>query len=288
MKVILLNKGKVAGLNEAQGTDEQVNRITADLTEKIMDGYAGRKLMTFEFSMDVDYRTESGGRETVSVPVEVNPGYYDDLDCGGGDTDAHYWYRNNDYPVYIRINLTGGQKRVSPSMISSSVSHELMHVITLVREFMENRQGKTALFDVRQEHDALGDVQYFLCDNEQSSYVQGMYSWCKMRTEKIMKEKGRKPTRKEFEAVVKCSREWKWLLYCERVIDNAEVEDIEDRIWRQNGWQRNGELHRYTGIGSSHASFRRYYYDRIEKSKTKMLKAAYKGYADAVAEYNKQ
>lgn len=285
MKIKVIYK---AGLNEAQGTDDQVNRITADLTEKIMDGYAKRKPMTFEFNMDVDYKTENGDRKTVSVPVEVDPGYYDDLDCGGGDTDDHYWCRNNDYPVYIRINLTGGQKRVSPSMISNIVSHELMHVITLVREFMENRQGKTELFTGRRIHDALGKVQYFLCDNEQSSYVQGMYSWCKGCTEKIMKEKGRKPTKKEFEAAVKRSMEWKWLLYCERVIDNAEAEDIEERIWQENGGQLDGDLRKYTGIGSSHAGFRRYYYDRIEKSKTKMLKAAYKGYADAVAEYSKQ
>lgn len=288
MKVYILNENKITRLNEAQGTDDQVNRITADLTEKIIDGYAERKLMTFEFDMDVDYKTENGGRKTVSVPVEVNPGYYNDLDRGGGDTDAHYWYRNNDYPIYIRINLAGGRNWMSPSRVSCNVSHELMHVITLVREFMENRQGKTELFTCRRIHDALGAVQYFLSDNEQSSYVQGMYSFCKAYVEKIVKEKGRKPTKKEFEAAVKSSREWKWLLYCERVIDDAEAEDIEERIWRENGGRPDGELRRYTGIGSSHAGFRRYYYDKIEKSKTKMLKAAYKGYTDAVAEYDKR
>lgn len=162
-----------------------------------------------------------------------------------------------------------------------------MHVITLVREFMENRRDGTELFVDHREHDALGKVQYFLCDNEQSSYVQGMYTWCKECAGKIMREKGRRPTKKEFEAAVRRSREWKWLLYCEQVIDDAEAEDIEQRIWRQNGGRPDGDLHRYTGIGSSHASFRKYYYDRIEKSKAKMLKAAYKGYADAVAEYEK-
>ncbi len=277
---------KVYTLNEAQGTNDQVNRLTADLTEKIMDGYAGQEFMTFEFKMNVDYRSRNGSRKTVSVPVELTPDYFEDLGVGDADTDDKYWCRNHKWPVYIRISLKGG-RQANRATISNSVSHELMHVITLVREFMEGRQGETELLVAHREHDALGKVQYFLCDNEQSSYVQGMYTWCKACTEKIVKEKGRKPTKKEFEAVVKRSREWKWLLYCEQVIDNAEAEDIEERIWRQNGGQPNGDLRKYTGIGSSHASFRNYYYGRIEKSKMKMLKAAYKGYTDAVAEYKK-
>lgn len=283
MKVILVNEGRAAGLNEAQGTDEQVNRLTADLTEKIMDGYAAREFMTFEFNVDVDYRGRNGSRRTVSVPVELTPDYFEDLGVGDADTNDKYWCRNHKYPVYIRISLKGGRK-ASRAVIANSVSHELMHVITLVREFMENRQGKTDLFDAHREHDALGKVQYFLCDNEQSSYVQGMYSWCKEWTEKIAREKGRKPTRKEFEKVVRSSREWDWLMYCEEVIDNAEAEDIEERIWQQNGGKPDGDLRKYTGIRSSHASFRRYYYDRIEKSRIKLLKAAYKGYEDGLKE----
>lgn len=75
---------------ESQGADEQVNRLTADLTEKIMDGYAEQEFMTFEFKMKVDYKSGNGSRRTVSVPVELTPDYFEDLGVGDADTDDRY------------------------------------------------------------------------------------------------------------------------------------------------------------------------------------------------------
>lgn len=267
-------------LNESQGTDDDVNRLTADLVGKIMKGYEEHKPMTFEFRMDVDYR-DNGSRKTVSVPVELTPDYFPDLGVEHADTDDRYWCRNREWPVYIRISLKGG-KRVNQTTLSDSVSHELMHVKTLVRELMENRRDATWMFVNDREPDKLGFLQYFLSKNEMSSYVQGMYSRCKYATERIMREKGRRPTRNEFLDMIRKSMEWRYVQECDRIIDYAEAEDIEDRMRWQNNDEQGYDLRRYTGIGSSHASFRQYYYSQLEAVKKKLVKAAYKGYCDAL------
>ena len=269
-------------LCESQGTDDDVNRLTADLTEKIMKGYEERRLMTFDFRMDVDY-TDNGARKTISVPVELTPDYFPDLGVEQADTDDVYWGRNHEWPIYIRVSLKGG-KKVNRPAISDTVSHELMHVKTLVREAMERRRDATWMFVNKRRGDDLGFLQYFLSKNEMSSYVQGMYFKCRYATEKILREKGRRPTRREFTDVVRKSMEWKYAQECEAIIDGAEADDIEDRISQQNNSEQDYDLRRYTGIGSSHASFRRYYYGMLDAVKRKMLKAAYKGYCDACDE----
>jgi hypothetical protein len=138
------------------------------------------------------------------------------------------------------------------------------------------------MFVNMREHDELGFLQYFLSENEMSSYVQGMYFRCMYATERIMREKGRRPTRREFLDMIRKSVEWKYVQKCDHIIDDAEAEDIEDRMRQQNNGELGYDLRRYTGIGSSHTDFRRYYYDRLESVKRKLLKAAYKGYTDAL------
>ena len=166
---------------ESQGTDGEVNKLTSDLTEKIYKGYRDGKTMEFNFKMKVDYLTKEGNCHFISVPVNLISNRYNDLCVYGADTESKYWEEDTKNPFYIRINLKG---RITPSYISDNISHELMHVKTTVREFLEKRFEPTWLFVNYRKKDSLGDLQYFLSDNEISSYVQGTYSYCKNEVKK--------------------------------------------------------------------------------------------------------
>ena len=267
------------------GTDNEVNRFAAILTKEILQKYMVRKRMRFDIELTVDYRKKDGIKNSITIPVIIRTCCYNDLGPGEGDTNIHNWIKNKNNPVYIRVSMKGGSKWITPEMICDTVSHELMHVKNLVRETLECRTEGTDLFISYEEDDELGELQYFLSDNELSSYVQGIYSWCKEGTKKIIKKKGRKPTHKEFEKLMKRSMSWRWLEECEIILSKAKAEDIEDRIYFQNNHPlvSHNAFRRLTGIGTTAESFKIGYSKKLRQAEKKMVKASYAGYTDAIS-----
>ena len=116
-----------------------------------------------------------------------------------------------------------------------------------------------------------------------------------------MNKKRRKPTKKEFEKIIKRSLTWSWIEWSYKALDEINAKDIEERIEDENSpscfyndathkypvYYMNNALHKITGISSTSISFKKFYYNKLEQVKKKLLKTAYKGYLDAIDENNK-
>lgn len=271
---------KVSVKSGGAGSDSEVNGLTALTVPKVIEGHvSGEECMDFLLHMRVDYRLRNGGQKKVRIPVEIEFARYADLSMGGGDIDDRYisWKRGLSHCAYrIRVDMKGG-KRVTAQGLADTVSHELMHAKTLTRERLEHRTELSDIFIGYREDDSIGYVQYFLSDNEISSYVQGMYSWCRAGSEKITKKKGRRPTKAELTRMMKDCRSWRWLDDCVEMIREADGKTVEERLKTQDGMAK-GRLREMTGMRLDYNGFVRYYMDKAERMRKKLVKAAYKGY----------
>lgn len=277
-----MSKRRNRHMSGGSGSEPEVNELTALTVPKVLEGHAsGEECMDFLVRMHVDYRLRNGIRKKVRIPVEIEFARYTDLSMGGGDIDDRYvsWKRGLSHCAYkIRVDMKGG-KRVTAQGLADTVSHEFLHAKTLTRERLEHRTELSDIFIGYREDDSIGYVQYFLSDNEMSSYVQGMYSWCKAGSEKIMKKKGRKPTKAELTKMMKDCRSWRWLDDCVEMIREADNKTVEERLKTQDGMAK-GRLGKMTGMKLTYDGFVRHYMDKAEHMRKKLVKAAYKGYRD--------
>lgn len=224
---------KIHILNEAQGVDEEVNRITAEVIEKvrealpaILDGRGGK---TYRMSLhtDYEYTDEAGnplrtpvtaevtmlvgtrqwlnGRDTVTVKgydgenkklrIDTPLGDFAGGDCRelvGGWYNAPQYQKGGEKKLHFCIRVCADEYKTGGiPVLRSIVSHELMHVKTMVRErhnmkeraWNKWRNGKTKngfpsnisrsdiMSGTYDPYDAFGSLRYFLAPTEMKSQV---------------------------------------------------------------------------------------------------------------------
>lgn len=186
-----------------------------------------------------------------------------------------------------------------------TLSHELMHSKSTFREFTEktSKHGRTYLsktFAPEESARGLDFVKYYLSPNERKSYIIGLYSSVKQKTKDYMDAGKGKPGADEMKTFIRESLSWRHYEHVRNMLKkaneneesmaecrNAIKEFLEKHYGGEFQKQDFMEFKKMTGI-SSVDDFIKYMKKTMKNLELKLLKTAYKGYTDAIAEYNKQ
>ena len=221
------------------------------------------------------------------------------------DPNNPYVYNDeDDYDVLFRIQICvhirpwlDAKSSEFRSELFEVLSHELMHTKSSIREYVEagypmKRDGDfTVLKDtISQEigfepgvSGRLNLSKYMLDPNEMKSYVYSVYSYMKMLTTEG-KIRGKDDLSKAL------ASDSNWIRY-KKIEDWLETVDPKDKdvesfilkMKSYKGEDRADELKHITGITTG-ADLIRVFKKRLKDIRQKLIKAAYKGYTDALKE----
>ena len=299
MKKVYVRKKRVdESMNEAQGVDEDIARKAKTMAKSIIVALAGYKGDKEEFcfsepvtvSMPIDERKWGRDRLDLKIAVIAAFNYYkagdkaygQNIDSGtyGQASSARPTPDGNGYNGYVTINLKLMKEhgKLTYGFLTATLSHEMLHIKSTLRENLEAAISKTlpmrnAMISTDTEG-VFNFVKYMLSPNEMKSYVQQMYhearsSDCNLDPQRWAKET--LPTLqswKNYKAVLKGMKE----------IRDDEITDFLEMYAAPS-------LKHMTGI-STPADFKRYFDKAAKDFGLKLLKAAYKGYCDGIAEIN--
>lgn len=330
MKVILLNEGKAAGLDEAQGVDlgltdrarKAAERIWSDLEaakEEARRKYgenAPKPRGTFSDSYRKEYSMTLNA-DSVPYRVRVVVSYFEgkkslgEFSLANGICTETDKYNIKDflagkcrYAMEIYIRLHDG---ISHENIESTLSHELMHTKTAVRGALrkEDELGRVLRYDTGNDDRLLtifGMLKYYLSPDEMKSYVHNTYTDAYNLTEKFIRDNGRTPDAGEFKEMLKTESMFEtlrtWIREADNLkaelrarkeglcwyrplgcgIENDEIQDFLDKLEDKIGFKK------MTGV-STVDDFKRYFIKNADGFHLKLIKAAYKGYADAIEKH---
>ena len=229
---------------------------------------------------------------------------------GMADDDKE-WMKNPPFAVYVDLyscvkNPEDRDKAVfDTASFKDTLSHELMHSKSTFREFTEktSKHGQTYLsqtFAPEESDRGLDFVKYYLSPDERKSYIVGLYSSVKQKTKDYVNAGKEKPGADEVKTFIRESLSWRHYEHVKNMLKkadeneesmakcrNAIKEFLEKHYKGEFQKQDFMEFKKMTGI-SSVDDFIKYMKKTMKDLELKLLKAAYKGYTDAVTEYNKR
>ena len=209
----------------------------------------------------------------------------------------------DDIPVFdVRIDLyhcvvkpeSRFAMEVSLPELEETLSHELMHVKSCFRELMEGRARGTDDLSSSLKSDEVENrfdfIKYFLSPNEMKSYITGIYSEIKKRTELAKKSS---PDQNELKAMIKNAGTWKQFEKVRGYMNEYGAEKKDEWNTLASKFLEDADkaqLKKVTGVSTPDDLMK--YLQKMSKSmERKLVKAAYKGYCDGMGNsdntYNK-
>ena len=218
------------------------------------------------------------------------------------------WMEQPLFSIYIDLhscvkNSENSEKaEIDISKFKDTLSHELMHSKSLFRENTESilggtiRKSQSFTLETDDLNSGLNFVKYYLSPNERKSYVIGLYSNVKQNVLEYMQKEGKKPDTKTLQGFIENTYSWQHFDRVRKLLKNTDelpgvMINCRQRIGRFLAAYHTPdkeadfrEFKRMTGI-SSIDDFIKYMKKTMKDLKLKLVKAAYKGYTDAIEEY---
>ena len=283
---------------EEQGADAEINRVVRGLAPRIREDWdeiltGGRYDMNDALDMvlaERQYVVELHAKTGTMCDrlggfrykVRVYTGWYsDDGRTGGTARKAEDWdFQEGTESYRISVNMYlvyNNERRVD--LLEEILSHELMHTKTGMREAFNNGVDVNALlgaYGKLVDDNQFKFARYFLSPSERHSYVQGTYQYMLENTRNEIKRGGR-ADKEWFADAFKKSSGCRHMARVAGNIGNLDDDEIREYLESSNTrW-----LKKATGI-STPDDFKRYFRKSLKDVGMKILKAAYKGYADAL------
>lgn len=320
-------------LVESQGVDDEVIRVTKEMSREVVDElrkYRGVRGM-FRSDPRLDYRlyrkvtlntdvNMKGKRVVVRYAVMVTvsfdstmrsndtcgscsrfPGVVDDVMRDDmAERGPGRYEMPADIPIFdVKVNLYGcvsnpGSKfgmEISLPALEDTLSHELMHAKSCFRELMEGKAKGTEDMSSSMRAEDVGNrfgfIKYFLSPNEMKSYITGLYS----EVRKLTEQRRRPPEAGELKDMIAGTQTWRQFRKVRGYLreysgpKRGEWDAHAEEFLRDEGTDAK-QLKKMTGV-STPDDLMRYMLKASKDMELKMAKAAYKGYRDAMAEYEK-
>lgn len=196
------------------------------------------------------------------------------------------------------------KEEIDIAKFKDTLSHELMHSKSLFRENAESiiqkssiRKSQSFTSETDDLNSGLNFVKYYLSPNERKSYVIGLYSSVKQNVLEYMQKEGEKPNTEILQEFIEDTYSWQHFDRVRKLLKKTDelpgaMINCRQKIGRFLAAYHTPdkeadfrEFKRMTGI-SSIDDFIKYMKKTMKDLKLKLIKAAYKGYTDAIEEYN--
>lgn len=226
----------------------------------------------------------------------------------GDNNPGNFMSGKSRYAFDIYLNLAYVVRKEMPE----TLSHELMHTKSDIREMRGKGDALHHALDTFVSADSgyseFNLMKYYFSPQEMRSNIQGVYSEAYTAVTRYIKDNNKAPDIEDFKEILKGMGVWRHLN--SRVYDTEDIKRDLDKAeeYGRNGYGRGftklsllkddeiqrfldslenkAEFRKMTGI-STVADFRKYFVKKGKEFKLKLVKAAYKGYADAIKEYRK-